>query len=145
MENIQAQSKSNAEADQAAAQADVQKNQAITETKAKLAQQQYQLDMQKMAQEAGLKKQLMQIEFQMNMQLKRAEAQVLSARDSQKENRKDERTRIQADQQSELIDRRNSQQSELIDQRQTGKPPKNFESTGNDTLGGFDLSSFEPS
>ena len=145
MENIQAQSKSNAEAAQAAAQADVQKNQAITETKAQLAQQQSQLDMQKMAQEAELKKQLMQMEFQMNMQLKRAEAQVLSARDSQKENRKDERTRIQADQQSELIDRRNSQQSELIDQRQTGKPPKNFESTGNDTLGGFDLSSFEPS
>ena len=145
MENIQAQSKSNAEAAQAAAQADVQKNQAITQTKAQLAQQQSQLDMQKMAQEAELKKQLMQMEFQMNMQLKRAEAQVLSARDSQKENRKDERTKIQADQQSELIDRRNSQQSELIDQRQTGKPPKNFESTGNDTLGGFDLSSFEPS
>ena len=145
MENIQAQSKSNAEAAQAAAQADVQKNQAITQTKAQLAQKQSQLDMQKMAQEAELKKQLMQMEFQMNMQLKRAEAQVLSARDSQKENRKDERTKIQADQQSELIDRRNSQQSELIDQRQTGKPPKNFESTGNDTLGGFDLSSFEPS
>ena len=51
-----------------------------------------------------------------------------------KEDRKDERTRIQA-----------SQQSELIDQRNTGKPPKKFESTGNDNLGtGFDLGQFIP-
>ena len=33
----------------------------------------------------------------------------------------------------------------MIEQRNTGKPPKNFESSGNDTLGGFDLSSYEPS
>jgi len=146
MENIQAQTRSNAEAAQAAAQAEVQKNQAITETKAQLAQQQSQLDIQKMAQEAEFKKQLMQVEFQMNMQLKQMEAQVLAAKETQKEDRKDARTRIQADQQSELIDRRNSQQSELIDQRQMNKPPKNFESKGNDVLGGgFDLGSFEPS
>ena len=51
-----------------------------------------------------------------------------------KEDRKDERTKIQA-----------TQQSELIDQRQTGKPPKNFESAGHDIMGGgFDLGAFEP-
>ena len=34
----------------------------------------------------------------------------------------------------------------MIEQRKTGKPPKNFESAGNDILGGgFDLGSFEPS
>ena len=98
-----------------------------------------------MAQEVTSKQQLMQMEFEMNMRLKQMEVQVAMGREAEKENRKVARTRIQADQQSELIDRRNSQQSELIDQRQTGKPPKNFESTGNDTLGGFDLSSFEPS
>jgi hypothetical protein len=33
----------------------------------------------------------------------------------------------------------------MIEQRKTGKPPKNFESAGNDTLGGnFDLESFTP-
>ena len=38
-----------------------------------------------------------------------------------------------------------TQQSELIDQRKSGKPPKNFESAGNDILGGgFDLGSFGP-
>ena len=57
-----------------------------------------------------------------------------NAKESTKEDRKDERTKIQA-----------SQQSELIDQRKNEKPPKNFESAGNDTLGGgFDLGSFDP-
>jgi len=52
----------------------------------------------------------------------------------EKEDRKDERTKIQA-----------TQQSELIDQRKTGKPPKNFESTSNDILSGdFSLGSFDP-
>ena len=51
-----------------------------------------------------------------------------------KEDRKDERTKIQA-----------SQQSELIDQRKTGGPPKKFESAGNDILGGgFGMETFNP-
>jgi len=54
-------------------------------------------------------------------------------REKEKEDRKDLRTKIQA-----------TQQSELIDQRKTGKPPKNFESTGNDLLGGFNLEGFSP-
>jgi hypothetical protein len=36
-----------------------------------------------------------------------------------------------------------TQQSELIDQRKNDKPPKNFESTGNDILSGnFGLGAF---
>ena len=50
-----------------------------------------------------------------------------------KEDRKDKRTKIQA-----------SQQSELIDQRKSGKPPKDFESAGFDSLGGFGLEQFDP-
>ena len=80
------------------------------------------------------KKELMQLEFQINMQLKNMEVEGHKSREKEKEDRKDERTRIQA-----------SQQSELIDQRNSGKPPKKFESAGNDILGGgFDLGSFEP-
>ena len=76
----------------------------------------------------------MQLEFQYNMQLKGVETQGMKNREKEKEDRKDERTKIQA-----------SQQSELIDQRKTGKPPKNFESAGNDILSGdFNLSSFNP-
>ena len=34
----------------------------------------------------------------------------------------------------------------MIEQRNSGKPPKNFESTSNDILsGGFDLGAFDPS
>ncbi len=135
MENIQAQTQSNAQAAQAAAQADVQKNQALNAGKAELSQMQAQIDMQKMQQEAVLKKELMALEFQYNMQLKGVEVDGVKDREKQKEDRKDERTKIQA-----------TQQSEMIEQRNSGKPPKNFESAGNDILGGgFDLGSFDPS
>jgi len=92
------------------------------------------LNSQKMQQEVMHKKELMQLEFQMNMQLKNVETQGLQKREKEKEDRKDERTKIQA-----------TQQSEMIEQRNSGKPPKNFESAGNDILGGgFDLGVFDP-
>ena len=134
LENIQAQTQSNAQAAQAAAQAEVQKNQAITASKIDLENTKAQLDSQKMQQEVMHKKELMQLEFQMNMQLKGIEVDGMKEREKQKEDRKDERTKIQA-----------TQQSEMIEQRKSGKPPKNFESAGNDILGGgFDLGAFEP-
>ena len=68
------------------------------------------------------------------MRLKQMEVEGKKGTEKEKEDRKDERTKIQA-----------SQQSELIDQRKTGAPPKKFESAGNDILGGgFNLGSFEP-
>jgi hypothetical protein len=134
MQNIQAQSQANAQASQQAAQVEIQKNQAMSQSKAQLAQVQAQIDMQKMQQEVEAKKELMELEFQYNMKLKGIEVDGMKNREKQKEDRKDERTKIQA-----------SQQSELIDQRKTGKPPKNFESAGNDIIGGgFDLEAFEP-
>ena len=86
-----------------------------------------------MTQEAELKKELMALEFQYNMQLRGIEVDGIKGREKQKEDRKDERTKIQA-----------TQQSELIDQRKNEKPPKNFESAGNDTIGGFNLGAFGP-
>ena len=133
--NIQLQSQSNAQAAQAAAQTEVQKNQALVQSKAQLEQIQAQLEAQKMQQEVQYKKELMQLEFQMNMQLKGMEVEGMKSREKEKEDRKDERTKIQA-----------SQQSEMIEQRKSGKPPKNFESSSNDILGGgFDLGAFDPS
>jgi len=134
MQNIQAQTQSNAQAAQAAAQVDVQKEQALAQGKAQFEQMKAQIDAQKMQQEAQLKKELMALEFQYNMQLKGVEVEGMKDREKQKEDRKDERTKIQA-----------TQQSEMIDQRKSGKPPKNFESSGNDILGGgFDLGVFDP-
>ena len=134
MENIQAQSQSNAQAAQVAAQVDVQKNQALNASKAELMQMEAQIESQKMLAEVNLKKELMELEFQYNMQLKGVEVEGMKSREKEKEDRKDERTKIQA-----------TQQSEMIDQRNSGKPPKNFESAGNDILGGgFNLGSFDP-
>ena len=132
-QNIQMQTQSNAQAAQAAAQADAQKQQAITQSKAQLAQIEAQLDTQKLEKEAEIKMMLMQKEFEFNMQLKDADLNVIKDKEKFKEDRKDERTKIQA-----------SQQSELIDQRKNNKPPKKFESAGFDTLGGFGLEQFEP-
>ena len=135
LENIEAQTQSNTQAAQAAAQAEIQKNKAMLDNQSELEQLKAQIASQKMQHEMELKKELMALEFQYNMQLKGTEVDNVKSRERQKEDRKDERTKIQATQQSELIDQRNNQ-----------KPPKNFESSGNDILsGGFDLGSFDPS
>jgi len=106
----------------------------IADNKGQLESLKANLDSQKMLQEAEIKKQLMQIEFNYNMQLRSIDAEAKKTNEKEKEDRKDERTKIQA-----------TQQSEMIDQRNSGKPPKNFESSGNDILGGgFDLGSFDP-
>jgi len=133
-QNIQAQSEANQQTAQAAAQAEIQKNQAINASKAEIEQVKAELESAKMQQEVEYKKELMKLEFDFNMQLKQMETESFKAREKEKEDRKDERTKIQATQQSELIDQRNNE-----------KPPKNFESAGNDILGGgFDLGAFEP-
>ena len=133
-QNIQAQANANAQAQQVAAQAEVQKDQALFQTKAELEQLKSKLAQQKMQQEVQLKKELMELEFNYNLQLKGVEVDGQEDRDTKKEDRKDERTKIQA-----------SQQSELIEQRQSGGAPKQFESGGNDILGGgFGLGTFDP-
>jgi hypothetical protein len=133
MENIQAQSQANAQSAQAGAAAEIQKQQGIAESKVQLAQAQSQFDIAKLEREAEIKKELMEFEFQLNMKLKEQDNQVINKKEEYKEDRKDKRTKIQA-----------SQQSELIDQRKSGKPPKDFESAGFDNLGGFGLEQFDP-
>jgi len=134
LENIQAQTQSNTQAAQAAAELELQKNKAKTASEAELEQLRASIDAQKMMLEVDSKKQLMALEFEYNMRLKGVEVDGLKDREKQKEDRKDERTKIQA-----------TQQSEMIDQRKKDKPPKNFESAGNDTMGGgFDLGAFDP-
>jgi len=133
-QNIQAQAQANAQAQQVAAQAEIQKNQVITDQKAQLMQIESQLDERKMQMEVQSKMQLMQLEFQYNMKIREMDTAKAANDESEKEDRKDQRVKIQG-----------TQQSELIDQRKNNTPPKNFESAGNDILGGgFDLGSFEP-
>ena len=133
VENIQMQADSNAQAAEAAAAAEIQKQQGIAGSKVQVNEAQLSFDIKKMETEAQIKKELMNHEFELNMQLKQMELQVVNDKDKFKEDRKDERTKIQA-----------TQQSEMIDQRKKDTPPKNFESAGFDNLGGFGLEQFEP-
>ena len=133
-QNMQQQAMLNQQSAQAAAQGEVQKNQALTQSKIELEQVKAQINTQRMVYEAEMKKELMKLEFDYNMQLKGMEVQGQKDKDTQKEDRKDERTRIQA-----------TQQSELINQRNNKLPPKKFESSGNDIMSGdFNLDAFEP-
>ena len=132
--NIQAQSQANAQAQQVAAQAEIQKDQALFQTKSQLEQLKGTLKQQEMSAEVKAKKELMELEFQYNMQLKGLEVDKNKAKETEIEDRKDQRTRIQG-----------TQQSEMIEQRKNDSPAKNFESAGNDVMGGgFGLGAFDP-
>jgi hypothetical protein len=132
-ENMQAQAQANAQAQQVAAQAEVQKSQALFQIQSQMEQLKSQMKSQQMQQEAMLKKDLMTLEFEFNMKLKGIEVDGDKNKEAYKEDRKDERTKIQA-----------TQQSELIDQRKNDSSPKDFESAGNDNMGGFDMGQFGP-
>ena len=132
--NIQAQAQANAQAQQVAAQAEIQKDQALFQTKSQLEQLKGTLKQQEMSAEVKAKKELMELEFQYNMQLKGLEVDKNKAKETEMEDRKDQRTRIQG-----------TQQSEMIEQRKNDSPAKNFESSGNDVMGGgFGLGAFDP-
>ena len=133
-QNIQAQAQANAESSEKAAMAEVQKQQALTAEKVAIEQAKANFEMQRMQAEAQIKKELMATEFQYNIQLAQAAGAATQQKEKEIEDRKDKRVKIQG-----------TQQSELIEQRQNEGMPKNFESQGNDVMGGFDLSSFDPS
>ena len=132
-QNIKAQADANTQTQQAAAESEVEKQKGINESKIELEEAKSRLEQEEMTREANLKKELMNHEFKLNMQLKDKELEGLKMHENIREDRKDERTRIQA-----------SQQSELIDQRKSGTLPKKFESSGNDIMGdkGIDISGF---
>ena len=134
LEMTKAQGESQAQASQAAAEAETQKAQAAHQLNIELEQTKGQLKSQQMQEEAEIKKELMQLEFDINMKLQKMNMEEVDMKDTVKEDRKDSRTKMQA-----------SQQSELIDQRLNKKPAKNFESSGNDIMSGeFGLGAFGP-
>lgn len=129
---VQMQTQGNIQSSQAAAQFKLQAIQAEAQAKAMIAQNQMQLDVQRMQAEAQIKEQLMSVEFQYNMQLKGMEVEKIKQLDMDKEKAKDDRTKLQA-----------TQQSKLIEQRQKDLPAMNFESE-EDSLDGFSLEQFNP-
>ena len=119
--NIAAQSQANAQAAQASEMAKAQAESMKAEAKGKLAQLQAQLDIQKLDAEAQTKRGLMQYEFDLNLKLKEMEL------DAKKE-----------------IANGKTSLADITGPPASAKPQKSFESSGNDVLGGIDLSSFEP-
>jgi len=129
---INMQTQGNIQSSQASAQATLQKVQAEAQSKAMVIQAQEQSDIRRMQAEALIKEQLMSVEFNYNMQLKGMEVNQIKQLDMDKEKAKDDRTKIQA-----------TQQSKLIEQRQKDLPAMNFESE-EDSLDGFSLEQFNP-
>lgn len=118
MANIQAQAQANQQTAEKAALFEVQKQQALTQETINIETAKSQLATQKLQIEAQLKQQMMQQQFEYDMQLAQIKAQTEAQNLKEAEDRKDERTRIQA-----------SQQSELVNQRKNNAMPLNFESS----------------
>jgi hypothetical protein len=111
--NIQAQSQANAQAAQATVQAEIQKEQIMA-----------QIDMQKRQMEFEMQAQLAQLQHQMKLELERLkgeygiaeqkiESNVKGSAEMMKEDRKDERVKKQAVEQSKLISQRKGDRGEL--------------------------------
>lgn len=120
MANIQAQTESNTQSAENAAMAEVQKKEAIAETELKLEKAKSDFHIQRMQAEAEIKQQQMAQQFEYDMKLKQSEVQSQKTKEKEIEDRKDQRTRIQA-----------TQQSQMINQRQNDLLPMDFESEGN--------------
>ena len=108
-------------------QAKAQAEQIKTESKIQIQSTTAELDIKKLEVEARTKKQLMQFEFDLNVKLKQLELEA----------------------QKELVEKQNRSKEKISINKvqgppRTEKPKKSFESKGNDVLGGFDLSRFEP-
>jgi hypothetical protein len=125
-ENIKAQADANAQSQQVAAEAEVKKKKDLIQAEIQLEQAKSEMQNMILEKEAEVKKKLMDHEFELQMKMKEMEGGSMS--DKEKEDRKDKRSKMQA-----------TQQSELINQRTNNAPPKNFESSGNDILGGVNL------
>ena len=122
--NIQAQADANSQNAEKAAMFEVQKQEALAQTQIQIEQAKSQFEMQRLQTEAQIKKQLLAEEFSYNMQLAQLKVQADMSKFNQLEDRKDERTKLQA-----------TQQSELIDQRKSDSLPKDFQNEAADLMG----------
>jgi hypothetical protein len=117
--NIAAQADAQAQTAERTAMAEVQKQEAISGSKVQLEQAKTAMDIKKMEQASFIKQQEMERQFQYDMQLKQMEMQVVSQKETFKEDRKDKRIKMEG-----------TQQSKMITQRQNDGPSMNFELQG---------------
>ena len=132
-QEFQAQAEANAQAATASEQAKAQSEQVKNQSKGQLSELQVELDIKKLAAEKDFKKELMYYEFELNTQMQGLQTHNDKKKSEYMEDRKDKRTKIQA-----------TQQSKMIKQREKGGGSIDFESSGNDVLGGIGLEQFSP-
>ncbi len=104
--NIQAQAQANAQSAEKAALAEMQKQQALAETEVQIEQAKSQFEINKMQQKAEIDRQTLELKYSFDEKLKKMDIQIAKQKEAFIEDRKDERTRIQATQQSQMIDQR---------------------------------------
>ena len=104
--NIAAQGQSQADTAEKTAMAEVQKQEAIMGANVQFEQSKNQMEIQRMEIAAQLEAQKMQTKFQYDMQLKQLDVQNTQQKEGAIEDRKDNRSKMEASQQSELISQR---------------------------------------
>jgi len=117
---IDMQTQANAQSAQSASQSRMQEQQMKNESESQLEQMRAQLEMQKMQAKKEIDMELMKMKYEFEMRLKEIEGQVGQSKEKYKEDRKDERTKKQA-----------TQQSKMIAQRKENLPPTDFEQQNN--------------
>ena len=123
--NIQAQAQANQQTTEKAALVEMQKQQALTAGKVEVEKAKTEFDIQKMQMQAQIDQQSLQLRYEYDMKL--ASLKVNRDKDKEQfiEDRKDNRTKLQA-----------TQQSAMIQQRQDNLLPTDFETQGSDqTIG----------
>jgi len=114
--NIQAQAAAQAETAEKTAMAEVQKQQAISGANVEYEKAKSEFEKDRMQLQAQLDQQKMMQQHQNDMELKKLEEQGVTKREQQREDRKDDRIKMEG-----------SQQSEMISQRKNDGLPINFE------------------
>tara|TARA_R100000951_G_scaffold53333_2_gene45011 strand:- start:160 stop:2565 length:2406 start_codon:yes stop_codon:yes gene_type:complete len=118
--NIQAQAQANQQTAEKAILAEMQKQQALTESTVQIEQAKSQFEIQRMEMKAQLDMKALEIRYQFDMQLKQMDVSRVKEREQFIEDRKDNRTKLQA-----------TQQSAMIQQRQQELLPTDFETQSN--------------
>ena len=124
--NIQAQAAAQAETAEKTAMAEVQKQQAISGANVEYEKAKSEFEKDRMQLQAQLDQQKMMQQHQNDMELKKLEEQGINKREQQREDRKDDRIKMEG-----------TQQSEMIQQRQTDSPAIDFQAES-----GLDMSPF---
>jgi|TARA_R110002020_G_scaffold140042_5_gene311268 hypothetical protein len=106
--NIKAQADANAAASERSAQAEMQKQQALTSSQVQFEQAKNQMEIQRLQTASQIRQQEMQVQHQFDLELKKMEVEAMKSKEAAIEDRKDKRTKIEGTQQSRMIEQRNS-------------------------------------